>query len=326
MKKIKDKKRIGILRGGTEGDYDSSLREGGEIILHIFENLSERWKVVDIFIDKSGVWHMGGVAISPSILPQKVDLVWNVAHHSMANILQSFSIPTINISSFSFLLKQDNDILREHIKELDLNMPKKIVLPLYQADFDARPTGRSFGRGPIEEYTTRKAREVLGKFPAPWIVRTFTPDSDMGIHLAKTFPELMSAIKDGVQHKKSILVEEFISGKNVSIHSVSGFRGEDVYVFPICTDRSHYNLPNGKASFSTEEKDQFMQTARNLHKHLGAEHYLQSNFVLHPKRGIFVTDISFSQDLKKDSHLSQSCELVGAKMHHIVEHILEKAL
>ena len=309
-------KRIGILRGGTEGDYDSSLREGGEIILHIFENLSEKWKVVDIFIDKTGVWHLGGIAISPSILPQKVDLVWNVAHHSMANILQSFSIPTINISSFSFLLKQENDVLREHIKELDLNMPKKIVLPLYQADFD----------GPSDLYVAKKAREVLGKFSAPWIVKTFTPDSDMDIHLAKTFPELMNAIKDGVKHKKSILVEEFISGKNASIHSVSGFRGEDVYVFPIYTDRPHYNLPNGKASFSAEEKDQFMQTARDLHKHLGAEHYLQSNFVLHPKRGIFVTDISFSPDLKKDSHLSQSCELVGAQMHHIVEHILEKAL
>ncbi len=300
---MNDKKRIGIIRGGVEGNYDASLREGGDIISNIFENLSEKWKVIDIFIDKSGVWHLGGIVMDISLLPEKVDLVWNTAHHNISNILDSFSIPNINISSFSFLLKNNTEVLEEHIKDLNLKMPKRIILPLYQADFD----------GPMDLYAIKKAKEVLEKFSAPWTVKTFTPDADMGIHLAKTFPELVDAIEDGVRHKKSILIEEFIYGKNVKMHSVGGFRGEDVYIFP----------PD---NFLKEEKEKIIQITKDLHKHLGVEHYLNSSFVLHPQKGVFITDISFLPDLRTDSHLHKSCEFVGAKAHHIVEHILEKSL
>lgn len=303
VKKSKTKKRVGIIRGGKGKNYEASLRQGGELISHIFENLSERWKVVDILIDKDGIWHANGIPISPADLTQKVELIWNTAHHSLANVLQGFSIPTINISSFSFLLQQESEVLRDHLKELDLKMPRKIVFPLYQEDFD----------GPVDLYVARKAREVLGKFSAPWIVKTFTEDVDMGIHLAKTFPELVTALQDGIRHQKSILVEEFIYGRNISLHSVGGFRGKGVYVFP-------------PENLLKEEKEKFIQMAKDLHRHLGAEHYLNSNFVLHPKRGIFVTDVSLLPDLQPGSHLEKACDSVGAKVHHLVEHILEKTL
>jgi len=303
-------KRVGILRGGPKGDYYASLREGGNIIAHIFENLAEKWKVTDIFIDKNGAWHLGGIEIEPSLIPDKVDLVWNTAHHSLADILNSLSIPNINISSFTILLRNDPEVLAEHIKNFDLKMPKKIVLPPYQEDFD----------GPLDLYIARKAREVLGKFSAPWIIKTFTFDASMGVHLAKTFPELKNAIEDGVKHQKSILIEEFIYGKNIDVHSVSGFRGENIYVFPCLPDRQT------PSNFLKEEKEKIIQLAKNLHKHLEVEHYLKSSFILHPKRGIFITNMSFSPDLAEDSHFHQVCESVGAKAHQVIEHILEKAL
>ena len=34
--------------------YTSSIRKGGDIISRIFENLADKYKVVDIFIDKDG--------------------------------------------------------------------------------------------------------------------------------------------------------------------------------------------------------------------------------------------------------------------------------
>lgn len=305
-----DKKRIGIIRGGTEGDYYASLNEGGDIILHIFENLSKKWDVVDIFIDKNGIWHLGGIAMDIPKILYKVDLVWNTAHHNLSYVLNGLAIPNINISSFSFLLKNNTDVLEEHVKVLDLKMPKKIVLPLYQEDFD----------GPLDLYIVKKSREILEKFSAPWIVKTFTPDTNMGIHLAKTFPELMNAIEDGIKHGKAILIEEFIYGKNVDMHSVSGFRGEDIYVF------SPSSSTVGQARFPRDETEKIIQITKDLHEHLGVEHYLKSSFVLHPQRGVFVIDVSFSPDLKEDSHFHQACEFVGAKAYHVVEHILERVL
>src|SRR5665811_1682798 len=144
-KKGNDRKTIGILRGGSDGDYYESLREGGEIISHIFENLSDKWHVVDIFIDKNNVWHLNGFQIEPVILPEKVDLVWNTGHHSLVNILNELTIPAINISSLTSLLRNDSEILSEHVKNFDLKVPKKLVLPLYQEDFD----------GPLDLYVSR---------------------------------------------------------------------------------------------------------------------------------------------------------------------------
>ncbi len=303
MDEVKNRKRVGIIRGGGLGDYNTSLKQGGEIISHIFDNLFSKWKVVDVFIDKENVWHVGGVKIELAMLPQKVDVVWSVAHPSVSSVIDNLRIPQINISSFSFLLRQNNDALANHIAEIGLKMPKKIVLPAYQPDFD----------GAVDNYILKKAKEVHQKFAAPWVVKSFTPDLDMGVHLAKTFPELVRSIEDGVNHNHSILIEEFIYGKNASMHSVTGFRDKDIYIFP----------PNGEHK---NEREALIFAARDLHAHLGVGHYLKSDFTIHPKRGIFVTGITLNPDLKEGSHFHNTVESVGAKMHHIVDHMLEQVL
>ena len=303
--------KVGILRGGTGEHYATSLREGGNIISHIFENLSDKYQTIDIFIDKNGNWHINGLPITPADLAYKIDVIWNSSEHpSLSVTLDNFSIPNIGKGHFLKVLENNNDMLRKYMEEIGVQMPRSILLPLYQKDFD----------GPREKYAIKKAKEVFEKFSAPWIVKSFTPNSNMGVHLAKTFGELSEAIEDGVAHNKSILVEEFIAGKPSSVHSIAGFRGEDIYVLP------PQNLPTRRADFTADEKNKIINFAKNLHKHLAAEHYLKSDFILHPRRGFFLTSIGFLPDLKKGSHFDQSCEFVGAKMHHIIEHILEKAL
>ena len=296
-------KRIGILRGGVGNEYESSLREGGDIIAYIVENLSERWKPVDIFIDKDGIWHASGVPVLPADLMHKVDVVWNTSHPIFSKILETVLLPVVGVSHFASSLAKSRTTLQEYMKNFDVNMPRHIVLPVYQEDLD----------GNRDEYIIKKAKEVHEKFGAPWIVKSFVPDSDMALHVAKTFPELVEAIYDGVLHKISILVEELIVGEEVAVHSVAGFRDNDIYIFP---------PTNLKAS----NKEKLMALVKDLHTHLGASHYLKSDFVLHPNKGIYLSSVSFSPDLKKNSTFHLACQSVGAKMHHIVEHILEKAI
>jgi D-alanine-D-alanine ligase-like ATP-grasp enzyme len=309
----KAKKRIGVLRGGSGKHYATSLKKGGEIIDLIFRKLEDKYRPIDILIDKDHVWHYNGLPVAPSDLVNKIDIAWNTTYPSLSNILDSLSIPNIKIGSFFHTLENNTDMLREHIKGLDLDMPRSILLPVYQDDFD----------GPREKYSFKKAKEIFEKFSSPWIVKSFTEDSNMGIHLAKTFPELVSAIEDGVKHKKSVLVEEFIAGKVASVHSVPGFRIGDlpaqageIYTFP---------LGNAFGAFSFGEKEKLFNLAKSLHKHIGAKHYLKSDFVLTPKGKIYLLQIDGTPDLKKDSHFSQVCESVGTNAHDVVEHILERA-
>jgi len=295
-------KRVGILRGG-EKDYENSLEKGGELISHIVENLSDRWKVIDIFIDKDGIWYIAGKKFQPLDLIDKVDVVWNATHPSYSNVLKIFSILFIGFDFFSFDVSKSRTLLEEHMKKIGVKMPRHFIIPPYQKDFD----------GPLEKYIIKKAKEVHQKFSAPWIVRSFVNNSSMGIHVAETFPKLVEALEDGVNHDASILVEELISGKNAFMHTVSNFRDENIYAFPA-------------GNFSDIEKEKLINLAKDLHKNFGVFHYLKSNFVLHPRKGIFLTSVEFSPDFKQGSHFHKVCESVGTKTHNVIESILNSVL
>ncbi len=297
-------KRVGILRGGNKEHYENSLQKGGELILYIYENLSDRWKPVDVLVDGNGTWHVDGIPIMPAELVNKVDLVWNTTHPNFSVILKSFGIPNIGVDAFPFLLSENRSILQEHMKEIGVRMPRHFVIPAYQSDFD----------GPHDKYILKKAKEVHEKFSPPWVVKSFTNDLNIPVHVANTYPELIDAIEDIANHNKSILVEELIAGKDVSMHSVSGFRNQEIYNFPAIEN------------ISFPEKEELDKISKEIHKHLNISNYMNSTFVVHPKKGIFLKQIEFFPDLKKDSHFHQSSQAVGASPEQIIEHILEKAL
>lgn len=307
----KDKVRVGILRGGLVENYADSLVFGGDLISHLHEHLSDKYTPIDILIDKNGIWHAKGRPILPVDLVHKVDVIWNLSHPSFSNIIESFSIPNIGVPPFFSFLQHSRQMLHEHMQRVGIKMPRHLVFSAYQQDFD----------GDVHIYAEKKAHEVFNKFSAPWIVKSLVPGGETGIHVAKTFPELINAIADLVLHQQSILVEELIEGKNIFTHSLSGFRGSGVYVFPV-----NDFVPNFEHKFSPGEKEKITNTAIELHKHLGVRHYLKSDFVLHPRRGIFLTGYEFQPDLASDSHLHHSCMSVGTKLPYVVEHILESAL
>lgn len=308
-----NKKNVGILRGGIFENYQRSLNEGGKIISHINENLSNEWKVVDILIDKEGNWHLNGLPIQPNHLMHKVDAIWNASHSSYSKILGDLSIPNVGVSHFSKIL-ESKEILKEHMKKIGIEIPRAFVIPLYQEDID----------GELGKYAIKKAKEVFEKFSSPWIVKSLTEDPDIGIHFANIFPELVDAIMDIIRHKKSILVEEFIVGKKASIHSLRNFRGEDIYNFPPVEDRNGIIVVPGK--FTNIEKDKLSELARNIYAHTNAGYYLKSNFILHKSGRIYLANVEFFPNLEEDSSFHKSCESVGTKAHNAIEHILNRAL
>ena len=135
-----------------------------------------------------------------------------------------------------FFLGTSKDLLREHMKGIGVSMPRVV--------------------------SSKSAKEVFEKLSPPWRV------DDKLVH---TFPELVEAIKNS----PNVLVEEFITGKVASTHSIPNFRGEDIYIFPVI---------NTFGELSRSEKEKLDTLARDLHAHLGAKHYLKSIFLLN-KRG-----------------------------------------
>lgn len=294
-------KRVGVLRGGTGNHYESSLKKGGDVLTLMAEQLSDKYKPIDIFVDREGLWHIGGVPVTVPTLAQKVDVVWSTMPPEVTQVLHNFSIPHINSSPFSSLLVNSRDMLREHMQKIGINLPRHIIFPQYQEDFD----------GARERYAIKKAKETFEKFGAPWIIKSFPENPNVGVYVAKTFNELAGAIDDISSYGGSVLVEELVPGKSTEVHSIAGFRGEDVYTMPVVGLAKH-------------EKEKIYGLVKDLFHHLDAKFYLNTHFTMHPKFGIYLTGVNFLPNLEKDSHFHQSCESVGARMSHVVEHILER--
>jgi D-alanine-D-alanine ligase-like ATP-grasp enzyme len=188
------------------------------------------------------------------------------------------------------------------------------MISAYQKDFD----------GTLEEFAINKSKKVFEKFASPWIVKSLTEDLNVAIHVAKTFSELIDAIVDCTKHGKSILVEEFIFGKNVSVHSVSKFRGEDIYHFPPIEKKNDIVFSPGR--FSLHEKEKIIESTKKIFSHVNAKQYLKLDFVLHKSGVIYLKQIDFSPNLDENSCFHKSCESVGTKAHSAIDHILEEAL
>lgn len=307
--------RVGVLRGGAWDSYQESLDHGGDLLNMIAEHLNDKYKIVDILVDKDGIWHIGGLPIFPMDLSSKVDMVWNASHPSFGSVLKSLSMPHVSQDAFLVGLENNPDLLKDHAKNMGFQIPRSILFPAYQEDID----------GNRADYSIRAAKKVHEKFGAPWVVKAHPSNPDMGIHVARTFGDLVSAIDDGVNHAGSILVQELIVGKEASVHTVPNFRSHvpgmnNLYTFPV--------LPNEHSTlkFSNTEREKLMEIARKVHKELGARHYLQSDLIITPSGRVYLVGIESTPDLEKGSHFEHSCESVGAKMHQVIEHILERAL
>ena len=293
--------KIGIIRGGEGDNYENSLREGSDLISFINSNLSDKYKIIDIFLDKENIPHINGLPISLDKITHKTDVVWNT-HNNFSHILDNFSIKHISSSTFSNVMSHNRSILEEHMKSVGVKMPRHFVIPAYQQDFD----------GDINKFAFKKAKEVFEKFGTPWLVHAFGKDMNTGIHIAKTFEQLVYAISDIAQSGKSILVEELIIGKVASVHTVPNFR-EAMYSFL-------------KGNLTLLEKERLINYAKDLHTHINANHYLKSSFVINKRGAVYLVNVELKPNFKEYSDLHQSCEDRGVKTSSIFEHIIDQAL
>lgn len=293
--------RVGIVRF-VRSDDDHNLLQARDFFEFLQENLSENYKPVDIFIDKEKIWHVGGLPILPSDLFHQVDVVWNEGNTNYSQVLSNLGIPNVSTNPFFAVLENNTSMLKDHVKNSGIYMPSYLVLESYQEDID----------GDIDTYSLKKAQEVFRKFGAPWIVRTNTDKNNEGIHVVKTFPDLVNIIYDFAIHKKNILVEELITGDRVSVHTIENFRNQDIYHF----------LPK---NVNEMHKEKISEYVKDLWGVLNAKHYLNITFIL-TKKKIYLSDISSSLDLKKDSHLNMTIHDFGVKTHNIIEHILKNAI
>jgi D-alanine-D-alanine ligase len=326
--------RVGVVRGGISSEYDVSLNTGANVLSHLRSDaLKDHYKAVDIFIDKEGIWHINGIPVTMEQVSKSVDVIFNALHGDygedgkIQQLLDGWKIPYTGSGAFASAIGYNKELAKIEFDKLGIQTARHILFPAYQKDMD----------GPLEDYAQAKAKTVWERLPPPWVVKPLTSGSSMGVHVCKTFGELVRAFQVGVNEKVSVLVEEMIEGREATVAVVEGLRGQNAYVLPpieivVPKTKTFFDYEAKytgvsqeicPGNFSEEDKRELERLAALIHTGLNLDHYSRSDFIIHPKRGIYALEVNTLPGLTDESLTPKALAAVGVTMPEFLSHIIE---
>ncbi|HVM73508.1 MAG TPA: ATP-grasp domain-containing protein [Candidatus Paceibacterota bacterium] len=315
---------VGVLRGGTSSEYDLSLKTGARALAELPE---ERYDTRDIFIDKSGIWHLRGLPVPPARALQQVDVVLNALHGGMGEdgtvqrFLDTTGIPYTGTRARGSVSSINKIRSHELLEAAGLRMPAYVAFSLDD-----------------QLNTAQMARVVFSNFGPPYVVKPPREGASKGIQFAEGLLDLPDAIGDVLDAYGAALVEQFIRGEHVSTGIIEGFRNEDLYVLPPSQqkipsnskmiERAHYHdgliehiVPT---HFTSEEKKAIEDMARSAHRALGMEHFSRADLVKTP-RNVYLLEVNAIPGLYEGASFPPMLESIGSSVSEFLEHAIQLA-
>jgi D-alanine-D-alanine ligase len=320
--------RIAVLRGGPSSEHHVSLKTGKAVM----NTLSDDYMVIDIVIDKKGYWYRNGICYKPAKALKDIDVVFNAMHGEygedgrVQQILQAIKKPFTGPKALGAVLSINKAKAKDIYKNHGLKTPLHLVLE----------------RENFLNNTDAVAIEILRKIPLPLIVKPVDKGSSLGISVVRDFKSLIETLISLFVYTDKVLIEEYIKGKEGTIGVIEKFRGQEIYpllpveiVFTNSNNKKDFFDHDSKYSgetkyicpgaFSKKEKEEILKAGIIAHKELGLRHYSRTDFIVHPRRGIFILETNSLPGLTSTSLLPISLEAVGSNYKEFLNHVITLA-
>ncbi|OGG48439.1 hypothetical protein A2678_00730 [Candidatus Kaiserbacteria bacterium RIFCSPHIGHO2_01_FULL_53_31] len=315
---------VGVLRGGASREHEVSLETGAAMLKHLPK---DRFETHDIYIDKSGAWHDRGRPTSPDRVLRQLDAVLIGLHGEygedgeVQKLLERFGVPFAGAGSLGSYLAMHKILAKARAREAGLLTP-------------------DFHYIEHEAEAETVAREIIRTFNQPVIVKPVGWGSSIGISLAAGYAKVVEAVKNLFkQGAPSVLVEEFIRGREATAGVVENLRGEKFYSLPpveiIPPPEAGYFAAqvkyNGETkeicpgNFSRVETEELKRAAKVMHRALGLRHYSRSDFIVSP-RGVYYLETNTLPGLNAESLYPKSLAAVGVQLPEFLSHLVNLAL
>jgi D-alanine-D-alanine ligase-like ATP-grasp enzyme len=303
------KTAVAILRGGPSSEHAHSLKTGATFLASLD---NERYQGIDIYIDRNGVWHRGGVPQSPRQALTGAEVVLNGLHGYYGEdgkvqiLLNQLGIPHSSSSPVASALGMHKGHTRDILMKEGIKVPEGVLLS-------------------IDDIVQEKVRDVFRALPGPYVVKPVGAGSAQGLSMARTYGELIQAVAEAFEHSPQVLIERFIGGKEVVAGVIEGYRGEERYgLIPIGIGLGTGQVRGFKGHGVTPEMSKrISRTAERVHHMLGARHYSAIDCIVTPT-DIYVLEINTQPKLHEDSPFVHSLKEVGSDVKHFVRHLVEK--
>ncbi|MBI2507021.1 MAG: hypothetical protein HYW09_00200, partial [Candidatus Niyogibacteria bacterium] len=267
MAKIK----VGVLRGGPSSEYDVSLKTGEAVL----QNLNkQKYKPVDILIDKTGVWYLSGVAAHPQKAFRAVDVIFNAMHGEYGEdgtaqkIFENHKIPYTGSDSLASSVAMQKHLAKEVLSISGILTPAHVLINM-------------------SDNINIKSAEAVRLFGLPLIVKPAGRGSSVGVKICRSIYGVITNIAETLNHGGRALAEPFIKGREATCAVIDDYRGEAHYAFPVVEiippahkdffdyeskyDGSSQEICPGR--FGPEISEKIKKAAIAAHQSLGCRHY-----------------------------------------------------
>ena len=318
MAKIK----VGVLRGGPSAEHEVSLKTGENVL----SSLPNKYLGIDIILDKGGKWNFGGLPINPYELRHRVDIIFNALHGhfgedgKLQHALDTIKVPYTGSGVIASSVAMNKVLSREFFARAGLKIPAAVVIK----------------NGEQIEEAVRRVFQTIRPF---WVVKPATGGSSIGVTIVRDFNNLIPAIKNAFNFDSTVLVEEHISGREVTCGILDNFRNERHYALPVVEIvpppkkdffdyESKYDGSSREicpANLDPSLKREIEDIGRLAHKVLGCEGYSRADMIVSPK-GIYLLEVNTLPGLTKESLVPRAADAVGLDFPQLLDHIIELAL
>jgi D-alanine-D-alanine ligase len=296
---------IAVLMGGPGSERQVSLASG-KAVLNALLSLGLDAVPVDVT----------GTDID---LPAGTGLCFNVIHGTfgedgqLQEILDAKGIPYTGARAASSRRAFDKSLAKQAFLAAEVPTPKAEVIDCTH--------------GP-----------ALPSFPAPFVVKPPREGSSVGIEIVKNQAEAEAAIAKASQHSKDLLIEEFISGPELTVPVIDGIAYPVVHIIPpegIYDMATKYPWLSGKtigsqyicpADLDLETTMAVQAAAVAAHKALGIEVYSRVDVMLGPDNRPYVLEANTIPGMTETSLLPKSAAAAGLPFPELCRLIAEISL
>lgn len=313
-------KKIGVLRGGMNPEYEFSLETGATVARALQEAGLE---AVDMLLDRDGVLHVKGIPTPLADIPLHADYIWNALHGAgsedgaIDELLDSIAMPHSGPGKIGSTLSFNKQQAKEQVRALGIKTPPSLLI--------------------IPDTTSSVAgltRQVYTTCAPPWVVKPLEGSASMHTHIARTMLELSQIIEECISHGTPFMVEQYIFGTEAAVGVIDHFREQSPYVLPtmeikrpregILHDaaRRHTTYAHLPTKLARDTRHELEAAAGKIHTALGLRDYSQSEFIVDAHGKIWFIEVDSHPHLRTQDPFLLALDAVGATLQDFVKAVL----
>ncbi len=307
---------VGVIRGGMGSGYDESLASGAAMLEALRDVAGEReWRVHDIFIDRSGSWHRGGLVRSPERALRMLDVALTMLHGEggedgeLARTLERFGVAHGATSASSASAIADRERARYIARQAGARTPHAYVVR-------AADSVRGDDALEAELFQDAFARALVRPKGVSLVTPVYASDAS----------SLEIAIRQALLFSPAtaVLVEEYVDGERIEVGAIEQFRGEALYLLPAASVAADGTILCPSRS-RRAHKQEAADLSRTLFGAFGLRGYALFAYALSPRGAVFL-DVRTLPTLHADSSFVRALEAIGASLPEFGAHLVSLAL